>query len=89
MTERQMFDKNKAFVKFVNEQLADVSKELEIPKITTYSARHTFAYIMKINGVPRALVKEMMDHESEKTTENYDRNFELIEKAKAAKLLYS
>ena len=44
--------------------------------ITTYTARHSFATILKRNGVATGMISELMGHESEKTTQVYLDSFE-------------
>jgi len=75
------------FIKHTNEALSEISEHLNLPKITTYTARHTFAYVMKIKQVPVSMVQEMMGHEDQKTTINYQGSFMIEEKRAAVKML--
>lgn len=44
--------------------------------ISTYTARHSFASGLKKSGVSTAIIKEMMGHDTERTTEIYLDSFE-------------
>jgi site-specific recombinase XerD len=55
-------------------KLATLSK-VKVP-LTTYVARHSFATILKRQGVNTSLISEMMGHDSEKTTQVYLDSFE-------------
>lgn len=44
--------------------------------LTTYVARHSFATILKRNGVDIAKISELLGHESQKTTKVYLNDFE-------------
>lgn len=46
------------------------------PKLTTYTARHSFATVLKRSGVATGKIAELMGHESERTTQIYLDNFE-------------
>jgi site-specific recombinase XerD len=68
----------------VNVDLKDIGKKLEIStKLTTYVARHTFATVMKRNGVPVSLIGQALGHEDEKTTQIYldSFNMDILEQA--------
>ncbi|WP_121356170.1 site-specific integrase [Flavisolibacter nicotianae] len=45
-------------------------------ELTTYVARHSFATILKRQGVNTSLISEMLGHDSEKTTQVYLDSFE-------------
>ena len=64
-----------------------ISKALEIPKITTYTARHSYATVLKRSGANIAFISESLGHSDLKTTENYLASFETEEREKNAKLL--
>lgn len=66
----------KTALKKVNKSLGDIGKELEISTpLTTYVARHTFASTLKSKEIPASVIKEMMGHASEETTEIYLKEF--------------
>jgi integrase/recombinase XerD len=57
----------------INKKLKIISEDLEIPiKLSTYSARHSFAGIAKNEmNVPISQIKEALGHESYDVTEHY------------------
>lgn len=62
----------------VNHDLREIGKMLGIQtKITTYVARHTFATVMKRNGVPVSIIGQALGHEDEKTTQVYLDSFNM------------
>lgn len=54
-----------------NRALACIADDLNIPHFTTYSARHSFATILKRGGVDIQFISESLGHASIKMTENY------------------
>ncbi|WP_235903450.1 tyrosine-type recombinase/integrase [Taibaiella lutea] len=49
-----------------------MAKALGIDKpVTTHSARHSFATILKNSGAPVAIISQALGHSSEATTQNY------------------
>lgn len=62
------------------------SLKIETP-ITTYVARHSFASVLKRQGTAASIIKEMMGHTKEETTEIYLKNFENETLANASELL--
>ena len=61
----------------VNERLKVVGKELGIPiNLTTYVARHSFATVLKREGVSTSIICESLGHSSEKITQIYLDSFE-------------
>jgi len=71
-----------------NNYMKNIAKALKISdKITTYSARHTFATVLKRSGVNIAFISEAMGHADIKTTENYLDSFEDEQKKEIAKKL--
>jgi integrase/recombinase XerD len=72
ITKSVAFNRIKGFIKRCNKFLKPIGEELGLPfKLTTYSARHTFATTLKRKGVPTWFIQQAMGHESEATTENY------------------
>lgn len=62
----------------VNRDLREIGQSLGIEtKITTYVARHTFATVMKRNGVPVSIIGQALGHEDEKTTQIYLDSFNM------------
>jgi len=55
--------------------------------LSTYSARHSFATVLKRSGANIAYISESLGHADQKTTENYLASFEKDERIKNAALL--
>ncbi|MCL2683270.1 MAG: tyrosine-type recombinase/integrase [Bacteroidales bacterium] len=64
-----------------------ISQVLNIPKITTYTARHSYATVLKRSGANIAFISESLGHSDLKTIENYLASFETEEREKNARLL--
>lgn len=74
-TEKNRIKQN--FTRRVNSHLTKINKILKLPiKLTTYTARHSFATILKNNNVPIAFISDSLGHSSIKTTQNYLGSFE-------------
>lgn len=71
----------------INEHLRKVAESIGIEKLTTYTARHSFATIMKRSGVSVEFISESLGHTDTKTTQNYLAGFEDEEKRKRAQVL--
>lgn len=71
------------FLKNVNRRLKGLCKEHDLPPITTYFARHSFASMLKDKGTSLALISELLGHSDLKTTENYLGRFDFEQKRKA------
>lgn len=70
------FKKVQLFVHSVNDNMAKVCAELNIPKTTTYGARHSFATTLKKNNTSIELIREALGHSSTATTKNYLDSFD-------------
>ena len=71
-----------------NKHMKRIGEALEIPhKITTYTARHSYATVLKRSGANIAFISESLGHSDLKTTENYLASFETEEREKNARLL--
>ncbi len=76
------------FIKWVNKRMEITRQELKIEsKLGTYTARHTFATVLKRKGASTAIIKESLGHSSEVTTENYLDSFTDDVKLKYANML--
>lgn len=75
------------WIKDVNAGLQELSRELKIPKITTYWARHTFATTLKRNGASLEEIQEALGHADPRTTQLYLDSFDLDSKRKISNLL--
>ena len=60
---------------------------LGIGNISTYTARHSFATVLKRAGANIAYISESLGHQDLKTTENYLASFEREERQRNAELL--
>ena len=74
-------------IKRANKRMKQISEILGIPKITTYTARHSYATVLKRSGANIAFISESLGHSDLKTTENYLASFETEEREKNARLL--
>ena len=74
--------------KITNKYIKRIAAELGIKnKVTTYTARHSFATILKRSGASVEFISESLGHSSLTTTENYLASFELETKREMAKNL--
>lgn len=64
-----------------------IGDALGISGISTYTARHLFASVLKRSGVNIAYISESLGRSDLKTTENYLASFKKEERIKNAKLL--
>lgn len=82
-------DKIKLFTKLVNKYIKRVAAKVGIEgEITTYTARHSFATVLKRSGTNLAYISEALGHSNLKTTESYLDSFEDdTRKANTMKLL--
>jgi len=77
----------KDITKRINRKMKVIGKKLGIDHISTYTARHSFATILKYSGANTNFIKEQLGHSSLETTENYLKSFEKTERIKNATLL--
>lgn len=72
----------------INQRMAKVAKALGIEqKVSTYTARHSFATVLKRAGANIAYISESLGHSDLKTTEHYLASFEREEREKNAAIL--
>jgi len=74
-------------VRNINDNMTNICKELKIDRATTYTARHSFATVLKRSGASVEFISESLGHKSKQTTQNYLANFEDEEKKKWANML--
>lgn len=89
LTEKNRIQK---FIKFVNANMKEIAGDLKINltkknKLTTYSARHSFATILKRKGVPIDEISEFLGHSNIIVTKNYLDSFADETLKKRSKLL--
>lgn len=73
--------------KRINTKMKLIGIHLKIGNITTYTARHSFATVLKRSGANIAFISESLGHKDLKTTESYLASFEKEERQKNASLL--
>lgn len=72
----------------INDKMKEIGKAVGISHISTYTARHSFATVLKRTGkVSVAYISESLGHRDIKTTETYLARFEQEERKKNAALL--
>lgn len=74
--EAEVWERIKDRLQHVNRDLKAVGKALNIPALTFYVARHTYATTLKRRGVDVAIISESMGHENVNTTAAYLKRFE-------------
>lgn len=79
--------KQSYFTYTINLYMRKLGEILGIGRITTYTARHSFATVLKRSGANIAYISESLGHTDLKTTENYLASFEREEREKNALLL--
>ena len=77
----------KAVTKLCNKRLKKIGTTLGIESLSTYTARHSYATVLKRSGANIAYISESLGHNDLKTTENYLASFERDERVKNASLL--
>jgi len=73
--------------KRTNKRLKEIGTAVGIEGLTTYTARHSYATVLKRSGANIAFISESLGHSDLKTTENYLASFEKEERQKNAALL--
>lgn len=76
MDEREIYYSIKQFTKMINRHVGNISESLGIGRITSYTARHSWATIAKNSGTSTEYIKEALGHSSVLVTENYLKSFE-------------
>ena len=74
-------------VRNINDNMTNICKDKEIDRATTYTARHSFATVLKRSGASVEFISESLGHKSKQTTMNYLANFEDEEKKRWANML--
>lgn len=77
----------KDLTKKINRRTKAIGEIFGIGRITTYTARHSFATVLKRSGANIAFISESLGHSDLKTTESYLASFEKEERQKNANLL--
>lgn len=79
--------RTKDLTKRINAHMKMIGEKLGIDGISTYTARHSYATVLKRSGANIAYISESLGHNSLKTTESYLASFEKEERQKNAALL--
>lgn len=79
--------KTQFLTRAINKRMQEIGEQLGIGKISTYTARHSFATVLKRAGANIAYISESLGHSDLKTTENYLASFEREEREKNAAIL--
>ncbi len=74
-------------IRRVNRKMKYIGEQTGTGKISTYTARHSYATVLKRAGSNIAFISESLGHSDIKTTQDYLANFEQSERAKNAALL--
>ena len=86
--EKNIKNKVADVVKLVNKYINRIAQKCEIvEKVTTYTARHSFATTLKRSGVNVSFISEAMGHADIKTTESYLGSIEDTDRNRIADLL--
>lgn len=86
-TPDRIFALQNNFIVRINRNTNKLGKLLGIGGITTYTARHSFATVLKRSGANIAYISESLGHADLKMTANYLASFEREEREKNALLL--
>lgn len=65
-----------SITKYVNTRMKKIGNAVGIGDITTYTARHTFATVLKRSGLSTAFIGDSLGHADIKVTEHYLDSFE-------------
>lgn len=79
--------RTKDLTKRINQHMKIIGKSIGVEQISTYTARHSYATVLKRSGANIAYISESLGHNSLKTTESYLASFEKEERQKNAALL--
>lgn len=71
MTDKQELRKRKDVTKTINKSLKTICENINIEKITTYTARHTIATMLMNSGVKVEAISKSLGHSNIKVTQNY------------------
>lgn len=69
-------------IKMINKRLAYLCDSNNLPKITTYFARHSYANLLRESGESVEVIRELLGHSDVRTTENYLKRFDTEYKKK-------
>lgn len=88
VTPTQIKTRIKTELKYFNSDLKSIASELDIKeKVTSYTARHTFASVLAKAGTNPFVIGDMMGHSDLKTTQIYLKELDHSERIEASKKL--
>ncbi|MBV3842088.1 tyrosine-type recombinase/integrase, partial [Bacteroides xylanisolvens] len=70
-----------------NRRLKKIAQDIGIFQLTTYTARHSFATVLKRGGAKTSYISESLGHSNLSVTEHYLAYFEKEERIRNAQLL--
>lgn len=77
VTPTAIYNRKVKMLRKINQDLKAIASLCGITtELTTYVARHSFATILKRQGINTSIISEMMGHDTEKTTQVYLDDFE-------------
>lgn len=89
LTPSQIKNRVNDFTDKINRELIKAGKKLELPfKLTTYTARHTFASIAMEKGASLEFIQIALGHSSMSTTVNYTSGFKIKTKRAIGERIY-
>src|SRR5690606_22183140 len=74
-------------IKIVNKWLSRLCEDNDLPAITTYWSRHSFASLLKGLGTSVEMISELLGHSDPKTTRAYLQRFDMDQKQKVSEKL--
>ncbi|MDR3705789.1 MAG: site-specific integrase [Paludibacteraceae bacterium] len=88
-TEQQLKLAISNITRLTNKQIKLVTKALELPDISTYNARHSYATILAKMRVPESYIAEQLGHAHQTITQNYFGSYSKEERIKYNSMLLS
>jgi len=87
MTDLEKYEEYKKAVRRVNYNMRKICRRLNIEKLTSYSARHSWGTTLEREGVPISFIQQGYGHSSIATTERYLAGFTNDQQIKVANML--
>jgi integrase len=85
LTAKQEYSIGNQAIRMINTYIDRIAKDLEMSQhVTSYTARHSFATVLKRSGASIELISESLGHTNKQTTQNYLADFETDVKRKWA-----
>lgn len=82
MTPKQKVNRVSHVLQKTNEVLKTIAEDLKLGYVTTYTARHTFSYMLIQLGASTEDLQDALGHGEARTTENYKHGLEFEKKKK-------